>query len=197
MGNVGVCLGGRRLQRAVFLDRDGVVNRAEVRGGRPYAPRRLEDFRLLRGVAGAVAALREAWFRIVVVTNQPDIASGLVDPAVVEAMHAQLRARLPIDAIEMCAHGQDEGCACRKPRPGLLLAAARRFFVDLRRSFVIGDRWHDIVAGREAGCYTVFIDRGYRERRPVGADAVVGSLPAAVRRIMMLVAVERVGKGET
>src|SRR3989304_10576378 len=115
MRNVGACVRRRRMQRAVFLDRDGVINRTEVRGGRPYAPRRLEDFRLLRGVAGAVAALREAGFRIFVVTNQPDIASGLVDPAVVEAMHAQLRARLPIDAIEMCAHGQDAGGAARNP----------------------------------------------------------------------------------
>lgn len=176
------------LRPAVFLDRDGVLNRAEVRDGKPYAPRRLEEFRLLPGVAAAVAALRDAGFLVVVVTNQPDLGHGLVSPETVAAMHERLRERVPVDAIEVCAHRQEEGCACRKPEPGLLLDAARRLSIDLRRSFMVGDRWHDIVAGRASGCCTVFVDRGYRERRPVEADAVVGSLPAAVRRIGAIVA---------
>ena len=169
---------------AVFLDRDGVLNRAEVREGKPYAPRRLCDFRMLPGTIAAGRALREAGFLLVVVTNQPDIGHGLVAPAVVEAMHARLRERLSPDAIEVCPHRQDEGCACRKPRPGLLQGAAARLGIDLTRSFVVGDRQHDILAGRAAGCYTVFVDRGYREPRPVDADAIVRSFPAAARRII-------------
>lgn len=169
---------------AVFLDRDGVINRSEIRDGKAYAPRRLADFRLLPGVVGAVNALKSAGFLIVVVTNQPDIGNGLVDPAVVEAMHARLRARLPVDAIEMCAHRQDEGCSCRKPKPGLLRRAARRLAIDLPRSFMVGDRWSDVVAGRMAGCYTVFVNRAYRESAPTAPDAIVSSLPAAARRIL-------------
>ena len=169
---------------AVFLDRDGVLNRAEVRRGKPYAPRRLRDFRLLPGTVAAGRALREAGFLLVVVTNQPDIGHGLVAPDVVEAMHARLRRHLSPDAIEVCPHRQDEGCACRKPRPGLLCAAAARLDIDLAKSFVVGDRSHDILAGRAAGCYTVFVDRGYREPRPVKADAIVRSFPAAARRII-------------
>ena len=171
---------------AVFLDRDGVINRAEVRDGKPYAPRRLQDFRLLPGVPKAVRALREEGFLVVVVTNQPDVGNDLIDPSVIEAMHDRLRARLPIDTIEVCAHRQAEGCDCRKPKPGMLLAAARRLAIDLRRSFVVGDRWHDIVAGRDAGCCTVFVNRGYGERKPDGVDVTARSLPAAVRRIIAM-----------
>ena len=169
---------------AVFLDRDGVLNRAAVRAGKPYAPRRLRDFRFLPGAAGAVRALHETGFLVVVVTNQPDVGNRRVAARVVEAMHARLRRRMPLDAVEVCAHREDDHCACRKPKPGLLVSAAQRLGIDLARSFLVGDRRKDILAGHAVGCYTVFIDRGYREPRPVEADAVVGSLPAAVRRIM-------------
>ena len=169
---------------AVFLDRDGVLNRTEVREGKPYAPLRLRDFRLLPGTLAAVRALREAGYLLVVVTNQPDIGHGRVAPTVVEAMHARLHHRLSPDAIEVCPHRQDEGCACRKPRPGLLRSAAERLDIDLSKSFMVGDRGLDILAGRTAGCYTIFVDRGYREPRPVEADAIVRSFPAAARRII-------------
>ena len=168
----------------MFVDRDGVLNRAEVRDGKPYAPRTVDDFRLLPGVSGAVQRLRDAGFLVIVVTNQPDIGNGLVDRHVVEAMHSTLCRLAQVDAIEMCPHRQDEGCDCRKPKPGLLISAADRFAIDLRRSFVVGDRAQDIIAGRAAGCYTVFVDRGYREPPPAEPDAVVRSLPAAVRRII-------------
>jgi D-glycero-D-manno-heptose 1,7-bisphosphate phosphatase len=155
-----------------------------VRAVRPYAPRRLTDFRLLPGVKGAVTALKDVGFLVIVVTNQPDLASGLVAREVVDAMHARLRVALPVDAIEVCPHAEHEGCDCRKPAPGLLVRAAERLSVDLRRSWMVGDRWKDIVAGRQAGCCTVFVDRGYRERRGDDADLVVGSLPAAVPHII-------------
>jgi D-glycero-D-manno-heptose 1,7-bisphosphate phosphatase len=173
-----------RQRHAVFLDRDGVVNRAEVRDGKPYAPRRVQDFRLLPGAAGAVRLLRDAGFLVVVITNQPDIANGYVAAPVVEAMHQALRRRLPIDAIEMCPHGDADGCRCRKPQPGLLVDAADRLGIDLKTSFMVGDRAKDVLAGRAVGCYTVFIDRGYREPKPPDANAVVRSLPAAARHIL-------------
>ena len=103
-----------QLRRAAFLDRDGVLNRCEVRDGKPYAPRHLRDFRLLPGAAAAVRDLKSAGLLVIVVTNQPDIGNGLTDPVVVEAMHDKLRRAMPIDGVVMCAHRQDEGCDCRR-----------------------------------------------------------------------------------
>jgi len=171
-------------RRAVFVDRDGVLNRTLVRNGKPHAPRRLADFRLLPGTARAVATLKQAGFLVIVVTNQPDIGHGLVAPATVEAMHERLRARIPVDEIMVCPHRQDEGCACRKPNPGLLLEAAGRWGIDLGQSYMIGDRWSDVVAGRRALVYTVWLDRGYSERLVQQPDARVRSLADAVKIVL-------------
>jgi D-glycero-D-manno-heptose 1,7-bisphosphate phosphatase len=174
------------LRRAVFLDRDGVLNRNVQRDGRLLAPRSLADFRLLPGVAAAVATLRDAGFLIVVVTNQPDIGNGHVAAETVEAMHAKLRKLIAPDAIETCPHSQDAGCDCRKPQPGMLLRAAERLGIDLGRSFMVGDRGSDVVAGQAVGCYTLLVAPRLVESRPVegSPDAVVGSLPEAVVKIL-------------
>ena len=175
-----------RKRRAVFLDRDGVINRCEVRQGKPYAPRSARDFRLLPGASAAVQALKSAGLLVVVVTNQPDIANGLVSASEVGAMHDKLRDALPIDDIRICPHGQSAGCACRKPQPGMLLEAARDLNIDLERSFLVGDRRGDIIAGQAVGCYTLFIDRRYSEPRPEQPDRRVRSLPSAVKTILSL-----------
>lgn len=172
------------MARAVFLDRDGVLNRCEVRAGKPYAPRTFEDFRLLPGVCAAVETLRAAGLRIIVFTNQPDIGNGLVEQSVVEAMHDRLRRRIAPDDILVCPHKQSDGCACRKPRPGMLIEAAKRWRIDLAGSYVVGDRWSDIVAGQKAGCYTVFIERFYTESSNFHPHAVARNLPHAARLIV-------------
>jgi D-glycero-D-manno-heptose 1,7-bisphosphate phosphatase len=169
---------------AVFLDRDGVLTRCFVRDGKAYAPRALGDFRLLPWAAKSVERLQLAGFVVVVVTNQPDIGNKLVDRAVVDTMHKLLRSRTSVDDIEMCPHRQDEGCPCRKPKPGMLLNAARRHNIDLSRSFMVGDRASDVAAGEAVGCHTVFIDRQYREPAPTEPTAIVRSLPAAVHFIL-------------
>jgi D-glycero-D-manno-heptose 1,7-bisphosphate phosphatase len=174
---------GRR-RAAVFLDRDGVLVRAQVRDGKSYAVRRLEDFRLLPGAAESVRALRDHGFLVVVVTNQPDIGNGLVAAEVVAAMHDVLRRKLPLDSIELCPHRQADNCACRKPKAGMLTAAAERFSIDFSASFMVGDRCSDIVAGRSVGCYTLFVDRGYDRCTDVRPDAVVRSLRQAVQHIL-------------
>jgi len=170
--------------QAVFLDRDGVLSRSIVRNGKPFAPRSLKDFRLLPKASDSVRRLKHAGFIVVVVTNQPDIGNGLVDRAVVEAMNNLLMYRTSIDSIEMCPHRQDEGCSCRKPKPGMLLKAAQRHNIDLSRSFMVGDRSSDIAAGEAARCRTVFIDRQYHEIAHVVPTISVGSLPAAVEFII-------------
>jgi D-glycero-D-manno-heptose 1,7-bisphosphate phosphatase len=173
-------------RRAVFVDRDGVLNRAEVRDGKPYAPRKLGQFRLLPGVSAAMQRLHDAGFFIAVVTNQPDLGNGLVAEGIVAAIHERLRARVPLDDIRMCPHRQSAGCNCRKPRPGMLTAAARDHGIDLASSYMIGDRISDAIAGNSAGCYTIFVQRGYAESigQPIPANAIVRSFPEAVRHIL-------------
>lgn len=178
---MGINAGGRR---AVFLDRDGVINRAIVREGRPYPPARVDDLEVLPGVPAALRRLRDAGFRLVVVTNQPDVARGIQQRSVIDAMHARLSAALPLDEFRVCDHDDADGCGCRKPNAGLLEAAARDGGLCLSDSFMVGDRWRDVEAGRRAGCRTIFIDRGYREQPPERPDATVASLPEAVDWIL-------------
>jgi D-glycero-D-manno-heptose 1,7-bisphosphate phosphatase len=170
--------------RAVFVDRDGVLNRAIIRDGRPYPPRTLETLEILPGVPQAVRRLRDAGFLVIVATNQPDVARGIQSRAVVEAMHAQLLAAMPLTAIQVCYEDGDD-CPRRKPNPGLLLDAAGDHGIDLAASFMVGDRWRDIEAGRRAGCRTVFLDLGYTERRPdPPADQTTTDFPAAADWIL-------------
>lgn len=170
-------MGGDRLvNRAVFLDRDGVINRVVLRDGRSHPPSSVSDMHLLPGVVEAVAMLRDAGFRIIVVTNQPDVAAGVKRRAEVEAIHEEILRRLTIDEIKVCYHVDRDGCACRKPKPGMLLEAASKWSLSLDRSFMVGDRWRDIAAGKAAGCKTILIRAGYNERPADDPDAVVNSL---------------------
>ena len=172
---------GRR--SAVFLDRDGVLNRAVVRDRRPYPPVSAAQLEMLPGVAAACARLHDDGFVLVVVTNQPDIARGQQRVDEVDAIHRVLRDHVAVDAVYVCPHDDGDGCTCRKPQPGLLLRAAAEHGIDLPASFMVGDRWRDIEAGSRAGCRTVFIDYQYDERRPSGADVVVGDLSEATHWI--------------
>ena len=165
--------------RAVFLDRDGVLTVPEFRDGRSFAPRRVEDFRLYDDAADATRLLKALDFRLIVVTNQPDVGYGRIPLDTVEEMHRRLVDLLPIDAIEACYHRHDEDCDCRKPKPGMLRRAAVQHGIDCARSFMIGDRASDVAAGHAAGCRTIFIDLGYRDEHPGGADFVVKSLGEA------------------
>ena len=172
------------MKRAVFLDRDGVINRAVVRNGKPYPPATLDDFELLPGVESAILALRKAGFLIIVVTNQPDVATGIQLQEVVEAMHEKLLSAGLCDDVKACYHTDADGCGCRKPKPGMLLDAAREWQIDLQRSFMVGDRWRDVAAGKAAGCFTFFIDYKYQEQSADKPDTVVASLAEAVELIL-------------
>jgi len=168
------------MRPAIFLDRDGVINRNAVHNGRPYSPDTLDEFVILPGVPQAIETLRRAGYLIVVATNQPDVGAGRQSREVVEAMHAVLRRELAVDDIEVCYHVDSDQCACRKPKPGMLLHASEKHGIALSRSFMVGDRWRDVEAGRSAGCRTVFVDHGYQnEPPPIRPDFVVRSLPEA------------------
>lgn len=170
--------------KAIFLDRDGVINANLERNGRPVAPTRLADFRILPGVEEAAQRLKAAGFLLVVVTNQPDVANGLTSKLTVEAMHAEVRKRLPIDDVAVCYHADRDDCACRKPKPGMILNAAQKHGIDIAASYLVGDRWRDVAAGCAAGCRTIFVDYGYPQDQPATANKVVKSLAEAAEFIL-------------
>ena len=162
---------------AVFLDRDGVINAAVVRDGKPYPPASVEELQILPGVREGLERLKAAGFALIVVTNQPDVARGRQRREVVEAINARLAESLPIDEFRVCYHDDADHCDCRKSQPGLITRAPA---YDLSSSVMVGDRWRDIEAGRRAAVRsTVLVDRGYRERLDVEPDKRVGSLAEA------------------
>jgi D-sedoheptulose 7-phosphate isomerase len=165
---------------AIFLDRDGVINRPVVRGGKPSPPSSVAELELLPEVASSLRDLKARGFALFIITNQPDVARGTQTREAVENIHQVLASSLPIDAIFVCYHDDADHCTCRKPHPGLLLEAQSKYNIDLSRSFMVGDRWRDIDAGHNAGCTTVLIDYGYSERKPARApEATVRSLREA------------------
>ena len=171
---------------AVFLDRDGTLNVQLVRDGKPYAPDRLEDFRLYEGVPEGCRMLKAAGYALVVVTNQPEVGRGTIAAETIEAMHARLKALVPeIDRVEACFDsGRGEICRRRKPEPGMVFDAAKALGIDLARSWMVGDRWRDVDCGKRAGLRTVFIDFGYAEDLASQPDHTVRGFGDAVRVIL-------------
>ena len=172
-------------RRAVFLDRDGVINRAFVRDGKPFPPPTPQELQILPGVPEALRELKANGFKLLLVTNQPDVGRGKLSVQTLDAMHEDLRAHLPLDDILVCCHTDQDKCDCRKPMPGMIIEAARKHNIDLAASFMVGDRWRDIDAGYNAGCKTILIDYGYAERPPDHEpDLRVGSLREAADWIL-------------
>ncbi len=172
------------MNRAVFLDRDGVINAAMVRDGKPYPPATLGEVRILDDVPEALCLLKAAGLRLAVITNQPDVARGTQRREVVESINAWLGAHLALDQFEVCYHDEVDGCDCRKPKPGLILRSANEMNANVAESFVVGDRWRDIEAAAAAGCRSVWIDRGYSERQPSKHDFRATSLLEAAQWII-------------
>ncbi len=178
-------MGDDPVKSVVFLDRDGVLNRAIVREGRPYPPTSVEEMEITPGAAGALGRLLDAGLLLLVVTNQPDVARGKQTQAAVEAMHAMMAGVLPVHDFIVCYHDDRDDCSCRKPKPGLLRIGAERHAVDLATSFIVGDRWRDVDAGAAVGCRTILLDCHYAERGPTNPpDATVASLAEAVDWIL-------------
>lgn len=172
------------MKRAVFLDRDGVLVETFVRDGAPFAAATLEEFHIIPDATSQVQRLRDAGFLCVVFTNQPELARGNLTMETVKAMHDRLRKTVLLDAIYTCPHDDTAGCDCRKPKPGMLLAAKDELGIELSQSFVIGDRWRDIGAGMAAGCHTVLIQREYSACD--NAEVTVRTLSQAVDAVLQL-----------
>lgn len=174
------------MNRAVFLDRDGVINRALERDAKPFPPRNLSEFEILPDVPAALKKLKAAGFLLVVATNQPDVGRGTLKQETVEHIHAQMISQLPVDRVEVCFHsgkGVDD-CDCRKPKPGMLLRAAKELNIDLSQSWMVGDRWRDVDCGHNAGCKTIFVDCGYSEELRQRPDFIVKNLTEAADIIL-------------
>ena len=172
------------MTRAVFLDRDGVINRAVLKDGLPHPPSDISEIEIPMDVPEALSRLREAGYRLVVVTNQPDVARGIQTEDSILAINAALMDSLIIDEFRVCFHDDGDDCTCRKPLPGMLLEAASEAKIDLGASFLVGDRWRDIEAGKRAGCGTILIDNGYDERLQSEPDEVVKTFSEAADWIL-------------
>jgi D-glycero-D-manno-heptose 1,7-bisphosphate phosphatase len=170
--------------KAIFLDRDGVLNRALIRKGKPYPPRDISEVEILAGVPTALKQLKSAGFLLITISNQPDVARGKLSREIVDAINAFLGAQLPIDHFVMCYHDSGDSCDCRKPNPGMIIRSASEFNIDLGKSYMIGDRWRDMAAGSAAGCKTVFLDYKYDEQQPESFDYITESLLEAAEIIL-------------
>ena len=161
------------MKRAVFLDRDGVINEAVIREGKPFPPATLSEVKITEGFKTVLQKISAAGYVIVGISNQPDVARGLQTRAEVEKINQYLLEELPIEAILVCYHDEKDACLCRKPKPGLILEAAAIYDIDLANSYMVGDRWKDIEAGKNAGCKTIFINYAYPEKQPEGYNFCV------------------------
>lgn len=153
-------------RRAIFFDRDGVLNEALVKEGKPYPPATLGELVVSNDTIQALKILKNFDFLLIGATNQPDVARGKMEQRIVEVINSALMKILPLDDMRVCYHDDIDGCVCRKPLPGLLLQAAKDYDIDLKRSVMIGDRWKDIEAGQRAGCKTVWLNKNYSEPGP-------------------------------
>ncbi|MGB8799216.1 MAG: HAD family hydrolase [Candidatus Acidiferrales bacterium] len=182
------------MSKAVFLDRDGVINQSPPEGD--YITRWV-DFHILPGVAEGIALLNRAGFSAIVVTNQRGVAKGLMSEVDLQKMHERMtdelaRAGANIDATLYCPHDIEARCDCRKPAPGMLLSAARLHGIDLRASWMIGDSDNDVEAGHSAGCKTARViatdvtssERTRISEAPITADIIASSLLDAIRQIL-------------
>ena len=172
-----------RLKKAVFLDRDGVLNTVLLKDGKPYPPESLESLSILPGVLEAIGILKRLQYEIIVVTNQPDVTRGYTSRETVDSIHEYLGITLGVEHFYVCLHDDIDACSCRKPLPGMILEAADLMGINLTRSFMVGDRWRDIEAGQAAGCTCYFIDNSYLEKQPKGSFTSVVSLLDAARHI--------------
>jgi len=171
------------MNRAVFFDRDGIINKVIYREKKPCSPRKIIEFKLMPEIAKILNELRKYEFKIIIFTNQPDISRGLMKIEDLEKMHKIIKEVLHPDSILYCPHDDKDNCGCRKPKPGMIMKAANELNINLDKSFVIGDTWKDIEAGRSAGCITILLNAAYN--RGVNSDYRVKSLDEAVEIVKL------------
>jgi D-glycero-D-manno-heptose 1,7-bisphosphate phosphatase len=173
------------MTKALFLDRDGVINKEIARDGGFFSPRFYTDFQLLPEVKEALEIAKKAGLVTIVITNQPDISRGLMELNELEKMHKEMMEKLPIDDLFVCVHSDEDECNCRKPKIGALLQAAKKWNIDLKNSYFVGDSYKDIEAGKNAQCTTFLIQKIYNVDVK-GYDFLATDLLSAVQKIVEL-----------
>lgn len=176
----------KQSNKAIFLDRDGVINKTIIFEGKTYPPKDISELRILPKVKSSLKLLKKKGFLLIVITNQPDVARKKANIKDVETLNQFIMKSLCLDAIFTCYHDESDNCLCRKPKPGNIIKAAEKFNINLKKSFMIGDRWKDIDAGKIAGCKTFFIDYSYNEKQPKNFNYKVESLYEATKIILGL-----------
>lgn len=173
------------VRRAVFFDRDGVLNDIVLRGQQRGvgSPRDLAELSIVPEAAQAIARLRNCGFHVFVVTNQPELARGTLREDALKEINAAIAAALQIDDWRICPHDDQHQCSCRKPAPGMVLDLAAQWDIVLSSSYFIGDTWKDVATGAAAGCRTVLIRRYYSGDGPP-PDHSVETLREAVDLIL-------------
>ena len=175
-----------RNRKAIFLDRDGTLNKVYIENGLPISPSSLNKFKIIKGVKKSINRLKKLNFLCILITNQPDVFRGKISKKTVVKMNSYIKKKIKLDDMFVCYHDNEHNCSCRKPKPGLLLKASKKWKIDLKKSFMIGDRWKDILAGKKVGCKTIFINNNYKNDKKVKADFTFKSLLNAVNKIEKL-----------
>ena len=174
------------MRKAIFLDRDGVINKVIIKRGLPFAPLSFDLLEILPSIKESILRLKKLNFVCLVVTNQPDVFRGKIEKKTVIKMNNYIKNQIKIDDIFICYHDDCHNCKCRKPKPGLLLEASKKWDINLKKSYIIGDRWRDIEAGKSAGCKTIFIDCNYKEAKTKNPNFTTDSLLNSVHIIEKL-----------
>ena len=174
------------MRKAIFLDRDGVINKVIIKNGLPFSPSSFDQLEILPGVEESILRLKKLNFVCLVVTNQPDVLRGKIEKKNVIKMNNYLKDKIKLDDIFVCFHDDLDNCECRKPKPGLLLDASKKWNVDLKQSYMVGDRWKDVLAGERSGCKTIFLDYNYKETKPRNPNFTTDSLLNTVNIIEKL-----------
>jgi D-glycero-D-manno-heptose 1,7-bisphosphate phosphatase len=180
-----VGIGSKIKNKAVFLDRDGVLNRAKIILNKPYPPSTMEEMEILPGVHESIQLLKHAGFKLIVITNQPDVARGAADIELVNTMNNYILSELGVDEIKCCFHDDFQDCLCRKPKPGMVFEAEKRWNIDLSISYLIGDRWRDIETAKNCNLTSILIDNHYDEKK-VNADFECSNFEEAVNFILKI-----------
>ena len=150
--------------KAIFLDRDGVLNKPVIINGKPYPPVNLNELIIPNYLEESLNELRNIGFLLIMITNQPDVSRGKTKIDDVEAINDYLKEKLNLDDVFCCYHDDNDNCECRKPKPGMIFSAADKWKINLNKSFLVGDRWKDIESGKLAGLRTFLIDYNYKEK---------------------------------
>jgi len=149
--------------KAVFLDRDGIINHVVYHKGinKPSSPWNIKEFRLIKGIEKPLEEISKMGFLIFIVSNQPDISRGNIKKGVNDEINRKILGKFPIKEIKICPHDDKDNCNCRKPKPGMITELSKKWNIDLKKSFLIGDSWKDIKAAENAGVKSILIIRDY------------------------------------